>query len=59
MYEYWHVVVFVLVCTFSLRMLFSQGYRFSVIFRYFWPDPFSYFIFLFLNFLSLFVFNFL
>ena len=38
-----------------------QGCRFSVIFRYFWPDPFpifSYFIFLFLNFLSLFVFIF-
>ena len=42
----------------------DQGCRFSVIFRffrYFWPDPFSvfsYFIFLFLNFLSLFVFIF-
>ena len=38
-----------------------QGCRFSVIFHffcYFWPDPFSYFIFLFLNFLSLFVFIF-
>ena len=38
-----------------------QGCRFSVIFhffRYFWPSPFSYFIFLFLNFLSLFVFIF-
>ena len=39
----------------------SQGCRFSIIFRffrYFWPDPFSYFIFIFLNFLSLFVFIF-
>ena len=35
-----------------------QGCRSSVIFRYFWPDLFSYFIFLFLNFLSLFVFIF-
>ena len=38
-----------------------QGCRFSVIFHYFWPNPFSifsYFIFLFLNFLSLFVFIF-
>ena len=49
-----------------LRFLayFSQGCQFSVIFRffcYFWPDSFSifsYFIFLFLNFLSLFVFIF-
>ena len=31
---------------------------FPFFFRYFWPDPFSYFIFLFLNFLSLFVFIF-
>ena len=44
--------------------LFVQRCRFSVIFgffRYFWPDPFSifsYFIFLFLNFQSLFVFIF-
>ena len=43
---------------------FLQGCWFSVIFRffhYFWPDPFSifsYFICLFLNFLSLFVFIF-
>ena len=36
----------------------SQGCRFSIIFHYFWPDLFSYFIFLFLNFLSLFVFIF-
>ena len=47
----------------------NQGCRFSIFFRYFWPDPFSanpfsifcifsYFIFVFLNFLSLFVFIF-
>ena len=47
----------------------DQGCRFSVIFCYFWPNPFSadpfsifsifsYFIFLFLNFLPLFVFIF-
>ena len=39
----------------------QQGCRLSVFFRYVWPDPFSifsYFIFLFLNFLSLFVFIF-
>ena len=31
---------------------------FFIFFHYFWPDPFSYFILLFLNFLSLFVFIF-
>ena len=57
--------------TFSLTVCVNQGCRFSVIFRFFrffWPEPFSicmlifsifsYFIFLFLNFLSLFLFIF-
>ena len=36
----------------------SRDADFPLFFRYFWPDPFSYFIFFFLNFLSLFVFIF-
>ena len=47
-----------LVINMSLWLEYNSGMPIFRFFRYFWPDPSTYFIFLFLNFLSLFVFIF-